>query len=791
MIFKKNLFRELRLKFTIAFILAICLGFFMVYHQITNNKQIDSQSEMILLEIGKSYEYEISSELNKFSSLADLMSATLSKNYNDQNYKSNAKSLLKKILFNNERLQSVTLVISSKNIETDSMSQLFSFKDSLTDNIIRFNKLKSDIVEDFTSNEFLSTASKVSIKKAIAEEMVAILDPEIKQVDGNSISVIPIVAGLYSGKQYLGYILLHISIDWINDKNKQNLIDIDKLETFVSTGQGKVFALNKNNYLLSEPISKVCFSCEDLLNEKGSFYNVLSEGNHITLCFPVDLSKSFNNWHVCLRCEKDVLYSKVGYGRLDSLMIVIFLYVLGVFVIFLFIEKSESFWQDLFKISTGILTGKLSEKELEEVENNLSNYGRLKSTLIKIAKVSQSIISSNRKIESGNYSENFSNDELQYELLRSTDEMRNSINQLNDKFLVNIQELTQIKEFNSGQEKIQELLQLHYRNLNVLSENIIISLVDILHISMGAVYLSKTENNDTYLELMVSYAYNESRYQKRSFKLGESLVGACAAEQRTIHLKKIPENYLSIMSGLGLASPKSILIVPLIFESKVLGVIELGSIGDFDEYQIRFSETASAKIASTISLTQNDIINSELIEKTRLQTIELEHRDKETIQALNQLKELHEKTANSEITVRSKLDAMNNTLMMVEYTTQGLLLDANYKFLNAMHYTLDEIRGKNVLDLLMEDEKDEFSKIIESVKAGILFEGLVRRHTKLGHEKWFLATYTPVYDEEGLVESILFFAVDITRIKAKEDQLTKKAAELTKQVSDLKNQIIR
>jgi len=788
MAIKKNIFRELRLKFTIALILAVCLGFFMLYHQLSSRKQFRSQSELILLEIGKDYEYEISSELNKFSALADLLSLSLSKNYMENDYKSNAKSILKNILYNNQRLQSITLVMNSNTVETDSIVQLFSFKDSLTDNIIRFNKLKSDIVEDFTSNEFLSTSSKVSIKKAIVEDHVTILEPEIKVVEGNSISVIPIVAGLYSGKQYLGYILLHVSIDWI-DESKQNFISADKLETFVSTGQGKVFALNNNEYLLSEPISKVCFSCEDLLNEKGTVYNVFSDRNYTTLCFPVDLSKSFNNWHICLRCKKDVLYEKIGYGKFNSWLIVFFLYVLGVFVIFLFIEKSEAFWQDLFKMSTGILTGSLNKKDLEEVETNLSNYGRLKSTLIKIAKVSQTTILSNRKIKSGDYSEKFSNEELQYELIRSADEIRTHINQMNEKYLQNFQELTQIKEFNNGQEKIQEILQLHYRNLKVLSEKIIISLVDLLQISMGAVYLAKTENNDTWLELIVSYAYNESRYQKRSFKLGESLVGACAAEQRTIHLKKIPENYLSIMSGLGLASPKSILIVPLIFESKVLGVIELGSISDFDDYQIRFSETASAKIASTVSLTQKDIITSELIEKSRIQTIELEERDKETFRALNQLKELHDKTAKSEINVRSKLEAMNNTLMMVEYTTQGVLLDANYKFLNAMQYNLDEIKGKNVLDLLKDDEQEELTKIIESVKAGNFFEGLVHRHTKLGNEKWFLATYTPVYDEEGLVESILFFAIDITRIKTKEDQLVKKADELAKHVSDLRNQI--
>ena len=407
--------------------------------------------------------------------------------------------------------------------------------------------------------------------------------------------------------------------------------------------------------------------------------------------------------------------------------------------------------------------------------------------LLEIAGITNRLATFNKAIVAGDYSNSLNHEQVQNDLVLSTKKLHESVQDLNQKLEKSQMELKLNNEFNKGQERVSQVLQLHYHDLKELSEKVIYSLVDLMGISMGAVFLMNNEEDQPFLELAVSYAYSENRNQKKTFKLGESLIGACAAEQRTIYLKKIPENYLSIMSGLGLASPKSILIVPLIFESKVLGVIELGSLLYFEENKIRFAETAAAAFASTLSMAQNNIVNTKLLEKTKLQARELEEHDKKTIEALAELKELHYKTAQSESAVRSKLEAMNNTLMMVEYTTQGVLVDANYKFLNAMHYSIEEIRGNNVLDLLKDDERDELVKIIENVKVGNFFEGVIRRHTKLGHEKWFLATYTPVFNDVGIVGNILFFAIDITRIKINEEQLKKKSAELNKQVADLRN----
>ena len=161
-----------------------------------------------------------------------------------------------------------------------------------------------------------------------------------------------------------------------------------------------------------------------------------------------------------------------------------------------------------------------------------------------------------------------------------------------------------------------------------------------------------------------------------------------------------------------------------------------------------------------------------------MQAAELEKRDKEMRSTLEELRKLQKETAKNETEVRAKITAMNNTLLVVEYTTDGILLEANQKYLDSMNYTMDEIQGINVIDLLKEQDKNELVKIINTVKQGNFYEAIVRRHTKFGQERWLLATYTPVLNETGHTSSILFFATDISRLIATEMRLKEQIKQL-------------
>ncbi len=66
-----------------------------------------------------------------------------------------------------------------------------------------------------------------------------------------------------------------------------------------------------------------------------------------------------------------------------------------------------------------------------------------------------------------------------------------------------------------------------------------------------------------------------------SFGPGEGLVGQVAIGKQRILVDDVPDGYLSIRSGVGTASPRAVVVLPVQFEGECLGVIELGSVVPF------------------------------------------------------------------------------------------------------------------------------------------------------------------------------------------------------------------
>ena len=58
------------------------------------------------------------------------------------------------------------------------------------------------------------------------------------------------------------------------------------------------------------------------------------------------------------------------------------------------------------------------------------------------------------------------------------------------------------------------------------------------------------------------------RPRSRPIDVGEGLVGQCAIDKQKILLDDLPPDYIRIASGMGSASPRSVLVLPLIFEGQ-------------------------------------------------------------------------------------------------------------------------------------------------------------------------------------------------------------------------------
>ena len=122
-----------------------------------------------------------------------------------------------------------------------------------------------------------------------------------------------------------------------------------------------------------------------------------------------------------------------------------------------------------------------------------------------------------------------------------------------------------------------------------------------LEAGQGAIYAVNESEEKRTVELQGGYALNIGESTTINYEFGEGLIGQAAVSGRSLYVDDVPEGYIKIVSGLGSASPKYLLIVPMKHNDLVLGVIEIASFTPLSEDSRKFAEEAGQLIANQIN----------------------------------------------------------------------------------------------------------------------------------------------------------------------------------------------
>ncbi len=304
----------------------------------------------------------------------------------------------------------------------------------------------------------------------------------------------------------------------------------------------------------------------------------------------------------------------------------------------------------------------------------------------------------------------------------------------------------------------EEKLQTGIANLNdkmiseedvkTLSQKMLDYIIQFTESQIGALYILRDNEN---LELISSYAF-PANHKANVVKLGEGLVGQCALDRKPILLEDIPNNDLLINFAFGQAKPRHVIIFPLIFENSVKGVIELGSIDSYTDFEMEYFKRISVNIGISLNTSENRMRMRELLAETQAQAEELQAQHSE-LENLNteleaqaqklqaseeELKVQQEELlqANQELEERSKILEEKNQLILIrnldiQKKAEELEQSSRYKseFLaNMSHELRTPLNSILLLSRLMADNTDknlndeqiEFAKVIQSSGNGLL-----------------------------------------------------------------------
>ena len=279
-----------------------------------------------------------------------------------------------------------------------------------------------------------------------------------------------------------------------------------------------------------------------------------------------------------------------------------------------------------------------------------------------------------------------------------------------------------------GVAEISEILRMH-DSIDNLGEDVIKFILEKVGAIQGAFYIVNDDHGKPVIEMRASYAYGRKKYLKAKFKFAEGLVGQAVAERDTVLRTEIPDDYITITSGiLGDQRPKCIMIVPLITNEEVYGVLEFAGFRKFDPSQVKFVQELSLILARTIFNIKVNERTRRLLAESQAMSNELKEKQEVLRQNAEEMQATQEELKRSNQKLEEQIEEVNRTQkrmqLLLENASEVITIyeeDETIRYISPsvetiLGYGQKEMIGKSDIDKVHPDHRDTFRDIFVKMK---------------------------------------------------------------------------
>lgn len=211
------------------------------------------------------------------------------------------------------------------------------------------------------------------------------------------------------------------------------------------------------------------------------------------------------------------------------------------------------------------------------------------------------------------------------------------------------------------------------QDLRLLSQTFVDRLVPLTGAVYAGLYVREGLGEDNRLKLQGSYAPSEEKVFEQSFALGEGLVGQCARGREPIEITDLPPSYVKLRSGIGEAAPGTLMLLPVMYQTRQLAVIELASMEPFNDAQRELLR----ELAESCGIILNNLFGrmriEELLRESQALSEELQVQSEELVSQQEELRSSNERLEEQTNTLKKSEELLQSQQEELEQSNEELL----------------------------------------------------------------------------------------------------------------------